>query len=889
VFAQKKIIGFADYDKFQFLGSAIISQNGKYTAYGIKNGTSKGAQRLVIQSTKNNWRVEVPAAKDWYPSFTSDSKYCLFATVTDSLGIMRLKDQNIRYIPGISSFNISEQGSDEWLIYNLIKDEKTLFVENLRTGLVASFPQIYSYWLSENGKEILFQQLDRRDEQHHSLSLVKFSDMKSTTIYSGEPIENVIVDFKNQQLAFKSDKSIWYYKFGTVNSVCLIDSSYALSNPDFKLGSIQKFSLKGDRLFINLSEKDRLLSKPAPGTVKIWSYTDIKLQSQQENELNNRQLHLASINLDNHKLVYLQKYQDESRYSQGSFDKFFLASHPIGGGDYNDQPWVAAAKRAFELVDAYTGGREKLEWLSDINARLSPEGKYIIYYDEKQMRYCSYDLASSIHHKITGTLLNNNNQMGRGIVAWFPQDDAVFVYDNNDIWKLDPSGKNKPVNLTNGYGLKHNIIFTLALNNGSESIISRDKPLILSAFNNQNKNNGFFSKCLDKSGDPELLTMGPYVYHLGGRNSVQGFIFTPIRGKDAETYIIQRMSAAESPNYFSTTDFKTFIALSNLQSQKDYNWYTTELHTWKSLDGRDLQGILYKPENFDLKKRYPVVFYFYERLSDGLNLYLKPEFRGAEIDIATYVSNGYLVFCPDIYYRKGDAMQGTYDAVVSAANYVSRFSFVDQKKMGIQGHSFGGGQTNYLVTQTNLFAAACSSSGVADWISGYGTVVAGGNSKTLDFERGQYRMGTTLWENIDGYIKGSPIFHADKVSTPLLMKHGEKDGTCPYPNALEFFLGLRRLGKRVWILDYPEGAHTLFGNDAEDFDARMMQFFDHYLKDKPAPVWMLDGISATMRGIDTGLELDKTGRTPGLGLLSPGQQKKLDSLMTKKPEITRLN
>ena len=882
--AQKKSIGNVEYRTWPYLDAAMISNNGNFISYSIKRGEFPGIVfKMIVQSTNNDWKMEFSNIPN-SPRFTPDSRYFLFKNQGDSLGILNLESKAIIYEANISSFTTPDKGTGEWIVYSGNDKNRGVFIRNLKTGKKSSFSQVSSYWLSENGKEIIFQQTDNNSKKAQTLTSLNLANMESQDIFSDEAIENVVVDFQRGQLAFKARASIWYYKKGTSKAICLADSTYSISNPEFELGSIQKFSKEGGQLFIHLKLRKGPRYEIRPGEVEIWSYTDIKLQSQQDDELNSETLYLARINLEDRGLVCLQRYDDELCLSASISDKSLLTYHQRGGGYFNDRSWIAAAQPIFELINAITGERKELDWLHDVNARLSPEGKYIIYFDNKDMQYCSYDLANSKHYKITTPWLNYNSKVGRGVVTWFPKDDGVLVYDNNDVWKLDPSGKERAVNLTNGYGLKSDVIFSLVLDNGSESIISKDKPLIFSAFNNQNKTNGFFSKRLDKLGDPEVLTMGAYVYHLESRNSIRGFIGNPIKAKNAEKYIVQRMSATESPNYFSTSDFKSFIPLSNFQPQKDYNWYTAELHSWRSGDGRSLQGILYKPEDFDLKRKYPVIFYCYERLSDGLNAYLKPESNGATIDIATYVSNGYLVFLPDIYYKIGDPMQGTYDAVVSAIKYVRDLPFVKSNKIGIQGHSFGGIQINYLITKTNLFTAACSSSSIADMISGYGTLSDGIKPKTLDFESGQYRMGSTLWENLQGYIKNSPVLNAHRASTPLLMKEGKKDTACPYPNALEFFLGLRRLGKKVWMLVYPDGGHTLDGQDAEDFDVRMMQFFDHYLKDKSAPIWMLDGIPASRRYLETHFVIDSTGRTPGSGILTKEQQYKSDSLFNGIPQ-----
>ena len=316
--------------------------------------------------------------------------------------------------------------------------------------------------------------------------------------------------------------------------------------------------------------------------------------------------------------------------------------------------------------------------------------------------------------------------------GWLDGDSTILLHDQNDIWQVDLAANHPAVNLTNGYGRIHNIVFRL-LDQSPNTSIANNETLILSAFNRTTKDNGFYRITLGKRGNPELLSMGPYVYNIPDNNP--GFPGEPpIKAKNAGVFLVKRMSTTESPNWFSTIDFKTFQPLSSIHPEKMYNWLTTELVNWKTLDGSLSQGILYKPENFDPGKKYPIIFYYYQRLSDILNLYLKPESSMGPLDIPTYVSNGYLVFTPDIHYKIGNPGESAYNSVVSAANYFSKIRWVNSNKMGLQGHSYGAIETNYLITHSHQFAAACSASGVADFISGYGSLTGGGNSQQDMYE-----------------------------------------------------------------------------------------------------------------------------------------------------------
>jgi dienelactone hydrolase len=284
--------------------------------------------------------------------------------------------------------------------------------------------------------------------------------------------------------------------------------------------------------------------------------------------------------------------------------------------------------------------------------------------------------------------------------------------------------------------------------------------------------------------------------------------------------------------------------------------------------------VLYKPESFDSTKRYPVILHYYERKSDGLHAYLAPQLLGGNgcvIDIPRYVSHGYLIFTPDIHFRIGETGQSVVNAVVSAADHLASMPWVDGGRMGLQGCSFGGSHTNYLVTHSGRFAAAVSSSGSSNLISDYGSLTGDGVTVAgaLGFEVRQTRLGASLWERPDVYIRNSPILQADRVTTPLLLMHTTIDGITPFGQALELFTGLRRLGKKAWMLQYDGGHnHGVWGAEGRDFSIRMAQFFDHYLKGAPPPKWMTEGIPARLKGIETGLELDTSGKVPGSGLVN---------------------
>jgi dipeptidyl aminopeptidase/acylaminoacyl peptidase len=301
------------------------------------------------------------------------------------------------------------------------------------------------------------------------------------------------------------------------------------------------------------------------------------------------------------------------------------------------------------------------------------------------------------------------------------------------------------------------------------------------------------------------------------------------------------------------------LSVTNPQQSK-YLWGTVELVEWMSFDRQKLQGLLYKPENFDPSKKYPMIVYFYERSSDGLYNYSPPAPSASIINRTFAVSNGYLVFVPDIPYVIGYPGQSCYNAVVSGTYaLLDRFSFIDKDKLGLDGQSWGGYQIAYLVTQTDLFKCAYAGAAVSNMISAYGGIRWGtGMSRMFQYEHTQSRIGGTLWDKPLQFIENSPIFWVPKINTPLLLMHNDADGAVPWYQSIEFITALRRLDKPAWLLSYNDEDHNLVKRpNRKDISIRKMQFFDHYLKGSLMPYWMKNGISQIEKGKKDGYELVK--------------------------------
>jgi dipeptidyl aminopeptidase/acylaminoacyl peptidase len=337
----------------------------------------------------------------------------------------------------------------------------------------------------------------------------------------------------------------------------------------------------------------------------------------------------------------------------------------------------------------------------------------------------------------------------------------------------------------------------------------------------------------------------------------------PVRADDAAALLYTREDVAEFPDlWVADGGFGDPVKVSDANPQQaEYNWATVEMVEWLSADGLTLQGLLYKPEDFDPSRTYPMMVTFYERDSDNLYAHHPPLPHRSVIRPTFYASRGYLVFVPDIAYQDGYPGESAMDAIMPGTLKLAAEPWVDEDNVGVQGHSWAGYQIAYMVTRTDFFKAAGAGAPVANMTSAYGGIRWGsGLSRMFQYERTQSRIGTSLWENRDRYIENSPLFLLDRVNTPLLIMHNDQDGAVPWTQGIELFMGLRRLGKPAWMIVYNDEPHwPTTEPNKRDWNIRMQQFFDHFLKGAPAPEWLVEGVPATEKGRTLGLEAAEAG------------------------------
>jgi len=847
-----------------------LSPDGQFAGYLIREGLTNNTT-LVLKAMQPGWEKRLVGAGP--VSYTRDSRRAVFMKGPDTLTLLSLGDSTEEDIPQSGTFQLFSRGNEEFLLYARNDGTPRLIIRSLGTGKEEGFPGAESWLLAQKGQTLLIRQPMDKQKGSDQIIRVDLRTGKRQLLWEGRGSGSWLMDSAGDQVAFlgqttEGSNSIWYYKTGDDRARPISGNSAGIDS-NWTISRLLSFAANNTRLLLILRQKER---KPDPSAVAVdvWSYSDAKIQSEQLAEAASarRSGMLAALRLDSgFSLLTLQREGEQLLWPIPPQDYVVFDSTQ---GNAFERPWSKAAQPRFEVVSVRTGDRTTLR--QRVLYR-SPGGKFLLLIAAITGDLSTYELATGRIRPVTAGLQVPSASQYHDWVSdlqlhyfepsgWLPNDSRMILCDLNDVWEIDPLGQAAPLNLTHRYGRDHHILFRPALRFPSRRI--DEEPLLLSGFDEETKDNGFYRVPLHREQDPTLLSKGPWLFH--SPTSAPGE--PVIKAIHAPLYLVRREDASQSPNYFLTRDLKTFTPLSNLYPERSYRWLTCRLLRFTTDAGRPEKGLLYLPEEVDSTRPCPVIIHYYERHSDELHLYHSPDGHPGDLNIPWFTSHGYAVFVTDIHYSIHRPGEGVVQTVEAAARLLKQLPDVKVGLIGIQGHSFGGWETDYLVTHSRTFAAAMSSAGVSDMVSAYTDLWTPEDiSKADDIEYRQYRMGATPWEHPEYYIANSPFLTADRVTTPVLLVNNKQDQAVSFRQGLAFFSGLRRLGKPAWMLQYDKYGHGESGPERLDCLLRMTQFFDHYLKSSPAPRWMTRGIPAGDKGIDRGFQLDPTGDASARSLL----------------------
>jgi dipeptidyl aminopeptidase/acylaminoacyl peptidase len=740
-----------------------------------------------------------------------------------------------------------------------------LVLRNTATANERKFSDVLDFTISKDAKTLVFTTSSRKEETNGVFAVVPDNDGAPVTLLGGKgKYQRLTWDEENTQLAFTSDKEdadakqpkfrVYHWNRKDPEATEVVSTTSAGFRKEFVVSERANlsFSLDGSHLFLGTApppEPEKNPDEEIPADEKVlvdlWHWKDDYVQPIQKMraEQDRNRSYRAVYDLQTKKFVQLA--DDSMENISPSND----GSYAIGADNrkYRTMSDYDPGFTDYYLVNTADGSRKPILTKQRGNVSLSPKAKFALYFDGKD--WYSYSVAdgstANLTKNISANFYNEENDTpstpgSYGIAGWTRDDADVLIYDRYDIWQVAPDGSSAK-NVTDGVGRKESTTLRYVRLDPRERSIDPDKPMLLSAENQETRDSGFYRDKVNSTALPQKLLMASKDFN------------NPAKAKDADVLIMTASRFDQFPDIWVTnSSFRELKRVSNGDAQRAaYSWGTGELVSFKNSDGVPLKGLLLKPDNFDPKKKYPMIVYIYEKLSQGLHNFRNPG-PGTSINPTYYVSNGYLVYMPDIVYTIGYPGSSALKCVLPGIQAVVDRGYVNEKAIGIQGHSWGGYQIAYMVTQTNRFKAAAPGALVANMTSAYSGIRWGtGLPRQFQYERSQSRIGGSLWDYPLRFLDNSPIFRADRVETPLLMIHNDEDDAVPWYQGIEYFLALRRLGKEAYMFSYNGEKHGLRKRiNQKDYTRRLQEFFDHFLKGAPAPEWMEKGIPYLQREME---------------------------------------
>jgi dienelactone hydrolase len=578
-------------------------------------------------------------------------------------------------------------------------------------------------------------------------------------------------------------------------------------------------------------------------TVDVWHPLDVDVMPKQKiGATRDRQRNLlAAWTLDSASLTVLgHDYAEQVVPLKGT-----RLAYAVSWSDGAlERSWGRFGNATISLVDVATGARTKVvDHVDDRHVSGSPDGKYILYFVDggiftidtarKTVRNISKSVPTSFVDRDSDSTDVQKPFFGQG--GWTTDDRDVLLYDRFDVWQVAADGS-KATKLTDGAA--EQIEYRVARLDPESVVVDRTQPVYFDMTGLLTKKSGF-ARLAPGAASPERLVWA------------DKSLARLAKAKDAAVYEYVSQTFEESPNAFvAAADLKNAKAVTATNPfQSKYAWGHAELVEYTSEKGQKLQGVLRYPAGYEPGRKYPMIVYVYEKLSDGLHRYVAPSER-EYYNVTSFTSAGYFEFEPDIVFRPREPGLSVVECVRPAVAAVVAKGAVDPKRVGMIGHSWGGFDTAFMSTHTNVFAAAVAGAPITDLVSNYGSHhFSSGIAETDHIETGQQRMQVPLYDDLAAYTRNSAVFAVNTMTTPLLVEVGDADGTVFWHQGVELYNEARRAKKNVVLLVYGGEDHGLRQKANQiDYHHRIMEWFGHYLKGEPAAPWITDGVKFLDKG-----------------------------------------
>ena len=879
-FAQNasKSLTVDDLVTWQRITDREISDNGKWVA--CKMEPWEGDATVYLYAAQGQETATFSPADKF--AFSASSGYLVVTqtpgkSTVDSLKVLKTKEDKMpmntlviysvagkkETIDSLKTFKLADEA--DWIAYQRGRKDSTLYVRSLDGSKTFQFPTVTDFQFAKKSGMLYYTSAAEGEAGIFTLNPEKGSP---ALIKEGKGVfKQTTFDEKGERLAFLycADKdssykalSLWLSEHNAPAKEIATRGNKAFpAEWVINENGMLQFSKSASRLFFGTSPEPRQkdttqLAENRPN-VQVWSWDEpVQYTVQNYNkEKDLKKSYQAVYNLGNGSIFQLAN-EELPNIQLGNEGDAALALLSTSRPYSLSSMWEARTRSDYYTVSLDNGERKQIAQADYGRFRLSPQGKYAYWYGETDSCWYTIALAEGKRYRLTTPESfpawdeeNDvpNHPYAHGAAGWTANDQNLLIYDRYDIWKFDPTAATSPINLTVN-GRKEKLSYRLEQLDKEARFIDLGKPQLLKGFNETTKGYGFYNARLSAPAAPKTLLAGNYMLR-----SIN-------KAKNTDDVIYTMETFQQYPDiHYSTLAFKKSVQLTHGDKQQEgFIWGTAELVSWISLDGRPLEGVVYKPANFDPNKKYPMMVNFYERNSETLYNYRMPEPHRSTIDYHLYNSNEYVIFNPDIRYVDGYPGESCYNCLMPGITMMIAKGYINEKGIGAQGHSWGGYQVAYLATRTNLFSAIESGAPVVNMFSAYGGIRWGsGMARSFQYEHTQSRLGATPCSSPLRYLENSPLFTMDKVQTPILIMHNDADGHVPWYQGIEYFVAMKRLGKPCWLLNYTGEPHwPMHMANRIDFQRRMFQFFNHYLKNQKMPKWMSEGVPAVEQPFELG-------------------------------------
>lgn len=885
---EKKVLAIEDYARWRSIGSTSISDNGSWMTFAYQ--TPNADDTLYVRSLVSDEVYMIPRGQQ--PLFSDDCRWVAYLVATSHDEAEKLREQR-KPVPqqaelmdlatgekitwenaasgggggrgfrrgrsagaAPSNFGFPE-GSSHFVLKKAKLDSDAehngtdLILRNLGEGYEELIGSVSMFRFNKPGTFMAYT-VDAADRNGNGLYLIELSTgirrpldndnlEYSQMTWNEEGTALAVLKGEKEEGNVQKDNTLVAFTQtgGRRQSRSVYDPTEAADFPDgYVISENGRLTWSEDlsTVFVGIreqeEEEEEEESDDPVANVDIWHWNDDRLQSVQMLQANSDRnfTYTSSINIKNGKFIRLAdetmkniSLTRDGKWGVGSDAREYVSDWEENRADYY-------------RVNTATGERTLMFTEQRRTLGLSPDSKYFLYW--KDGNVSAYVLKSGRTVNLTQNapvsfVDREYDHPGvrppYGVAGWTEDGKGILLNHRYDIW-LQPLDGSEATNLTGGAGTENEIRFRYIQLDREERSIDTSESMLLSAFGQWTKKAGFYN--LNRGRLTELVYEDKVFGNPTKAKNADSVVYTVETFREFADYYVSGLNFAEPRRITQAIPWQT-----------EYSWGYTELIEYTNNDGVRLQAVLAIPEGYEPGQKLPMLVDFYEKNSQNLNRYPRTISRDTPM-FSKYISNGYLVLLPDVHFNTRTTHSDHLECVEAAINEVIELGYVDPDRIGLHGHSFSGQGSAYIATHSDIFAAICYGAGATNLVSDFNQLwkSSGSNQHRYDIY-GQGRFGANIFDDLELYIEQSAVYHARNVTSPLLILHGIADGSVEWLQAVEFYNALRFNGKNVILCAYPgEGHHLSKPENQKDFQTRMEQFFDHYLKGEPAPDWMIKGV-----------------------------------------------